>query len=849
MRTESFKARSGIAKNHMRFIVFIALALLILSIPNPILAHEEEYEKTEPEVPLTDWWVRITYPLENLLTENRLCKICVPEGIEDNGVGELQYYEYWPASTSLGCLADNPYVLMFTVTPTFPKLYWRIATADFYDGFGWAKTSESEIVEEFPARAEKIESIFTVNFSTGASRVSLPIPELETNLTNFEVSPHQTALRLYLDETADMYGIGMIGLGGQISVTYRATWHRAVIDESSINIQDIPQEIRNRYLQLPENLPEEVRSLAVQLKDPSLNAVDQILQVIRYLKTNFDYDSDLAFGKTTRTIERDWVLSFLKWKRGVCFDFNTALAIILRCQGIPARVNFGFKPSKNIENKILYFSSGAHSEAEVYLPPYGWVRFDATPPGNCPGSFCGVDDPAMTAFVDKGAAPGIGGEGSGQCSRCGATLQDHECPNCGNVEPVAETQKPLPTPTDIQLQINPEISTREKEIRFSAFLSAKNTPLSRENVEINDSTGNKKICTFITGADGWGHTNYSFSREETVGEHFITARFHGNENYGGASDTKLLLLYFPTTLNLELNADNVRRGSSLGFEGSLEDDFKQGIAGREISILLDGKPVEGIKVRTGSTGKFNASLAIGNDLNLGVHTLQAVFENQEEGYLPSQSHSRTFEVTEKAKEEAKLQENIPENTLVTDPVEENVRTAENTVFSDPTAEIAGIRVEELVIYIALAAIAIISLYGVSKYIKRRRAKAVKPQPPLRLLKRTLTQFGKGKKYRDGIIAAYHQLLGMLMSTGAYSVRPDQTARELSAELSAKIESFARKDFEEFVEVYEKAMFSDKGISKAEFDAASNKLYAAFGSVKLAEETGEEKSEEKGEGEG
>lgn len=275
--------------------------------------------------------------------------------------------------------------LLFTVSPANPVLYWRIYTADFYTGLGWSITTTEEIVDEFSETAVSGGTKnFTVNLNTTSSKTMLPVPPSETNLTQPLVSPSM-AFRLAQDKMADNYGI-ILGeplqpLIGNASVVYQASYHFKQIDRNLISLADLPDDIKNVYLQAP-TLPEEVVKLANELKDDSLNPLDQILKDINFFLTNFEYDINFKEGKSIRVIQEDWVASYLKWKKGICTDANTALTVILRLQGIPARITIGFKPSRVAEDKVYYYSDHAHAETEAYLPPYGWVRFDATPPGS-----------------------------------------------------------------------------------------------------------------------------------------------------------------------------------------------------------------------------------------------------------------------------------------------------------------------------------------------------------------------------------------------------------------------------------------------------------------------------------
>lgn len=274
----------------------------------------------------------------------------------------------------------EPGQLMFVVSPADPALYWRVLTADYYDGFQWLSTTRQSLTEELPKIEEvSIKQAFTVAYNTTKSEFFLPVPPSQAGLANPILSP-PIDYELYSDDVADVYRIKIIEPSDEVRITYQATWHHAEIDKRLVSLDDTPQQIRDIYLQLP-NLPSEVRELALELEYvPERNVVDQILRDVNYLLTHFEYDIDYLMGWSERTIGQDWVGSYLDRGKGVCLDAATALAVILRCQDIPSRLSVGFKPTKIIGDKIFYYSNTSHAETEVYLPPYGWVRFDATPP-------------------------------------------------------------------------------------------------------------------------------------------------------------------------------------------------------------------------------------------------------------------------------------------------------------------------------------------------------------------------------------------------------------------------------------------------------------------------------------
>ena len=69
-------------------------------------------------------------------------------------------------------------------------------------------------------------------------------------------------------------------------------------------------------------------------------------------------------------------------RRGYCQQFSGAMALLLRMDGIPARVGVGFKPRLYEPTRAEWVVRGidAHAWTEVFFPGVGWVSFDPTPP-------------------------------------------------------------------------------------------------------------------------------------------------------------------------------------------------------------------------------------------------------------------------------------------------------------------------------------------------------------------------------------------------------------------------------------------------------------------------------------
>lgn len=107
----------------------------------------------------------------------------------------------------------------------------------------------------------------------------------------------------------------------------------------------------------------------------------------------------------------DLVDFLLVSKRGYCQHFAGAMALMLRMNGIPARVAVGFTsdPGRFDPDRSSYeiLDRDAHSWVEVQFPGYGWVPFDPTPGRSVPNS-TSVSSPNYTREgVDITIDPGI----------------------------------------------------------------------------------------------------------------------------------------------------------------------------------------------------------------------------------------------------------------------------------------------------------------------------------------------------------------------------------------------------------------------------------------------------------
>lgn len=136
--------------------------------------------------------------------------------------------------------------------------------------------------------------------------------------------------------------------------------------------------IRTTYLQLPE-LDPRIPALAREIAGRERTPLDQARAIERYLPANYAYTLDLSGAASA-----DPLGHFLfDTRAGHCEYFASAMTIMLRTLGIPARYVNGFHGGEynDVGEDYIVRARHAHSWVEAYFPGYGWVTFDPTPPG------------------------------------------------------------------------------------------------------------------------------------------------------------------------------------------------------------------------------------------------------------------------------------------------------------------------------------------------------------------------------------------------------------------------------------------------------------------------------------
>jgi transglutaminase-like putative cysteine protease len=138
----------------------------------------------------------------------------------------------------------------------------------------------------------------------------------------------------------------------------------------------VPSQVEEVYLVLPGGLPQRVVDLAREVTAEAELPYARALALEAYLRS-FPYDLEVAKPPEGRDVV-DYFLFDLQ--RGYCDYFASAMVVMARSVGIPARLAVGYAMGRYDPQQGAYVvtEKDAHAWPELYFSDYGWIPFEPT---------------------------------------------------------------------------------------------------------------------------------------------------------------------------------------------------------------------------------------------------------------------------------------------------------------------------------------------------------------------------------------------------------------------------------------------------------------------------------------
>lgn len=159
-------------------------------------------------------------------------------------------------------------------------------------------------------------------------------------------------------------------------------------------------EASENFTSLPDNLPGRIYNLAKSLTQQKVSDYDKALAIESYFhRSDFKYDLYAEKASDDRDCNDYFIF---EGKRGGCAQFASAMVILARASGLPARYVEGFVAQEKdaVTGNYIVREKNAHAFPEVYISGFGWMVFEPTSSSEAPAD-------NLTGYL-KGAFRGLG---------------------------------------------------------------------------------------------------------------------------------------------------------------------------------------------------------------------------------------------------------------------------------------------------------------------------------------------------------------------------------------------------------------------------------------------------------
>jgi hypothetical protein len=278
---------------------------------------------------------------------------------------------------------ELPPIPASTLNMDVPRHYWRGTVYDKYLGTGWV--TSGWLAQNYRPNSPLIQGLLDgyrplhldVNMQQPQGKLfwsgilySADVPFR----VDWRVKPQSN---LFADQSALLQA-------DAFDVATDATSYHAETYVPAVSVEtlrrastDYPQEIRDRYLQLPKEVPQRVHQLAKEITLGNYNPYDKAKAIESYLRNKYPYDLKIPAPPQDRDVA-DYFLFDLK--KGYCDYYATAMVVLARSSGLPARFVSGYSTGyyDSLNAQYIVRDLNAHSWPEIYFPQIGWIEFEPT---------------------------------------------------------------------------------------------------------------------------------------------------------------------------------------------------------------------------------------------------------------------------------------------------------------------------------------------------------------------------------------------------------------------------------------------------------------------------------------
>jgi transglutaminase-like putative cysteine protease len=335
--------------------------------------------------------------------------VAVPSGLYTLQGADVYGSSGLPRYQSVGYPPQLSQDLVFTVsTGEFPPIagpdvplsvphyYWRTMIYDVYTGQGWS----SSLMQDIPLRASTPLVDIPPGYRIVRQQVHAFSEQNERTYWTGLLVESDSEMKIAWRLPPPLYPSPALAGDMLSSLTYGRDYSLVSILPQASEAQlraadsDYPPEVTGTYLRLPASVPERVFALARQLTADSSTPYDRALSIEAYLR-GFPYSLEVAPPPSGRDVV-DYFL--FTERKGYCSYYASAMVVLSRAAGLPARMVYGYSSGTYDPVKAQYEvrQADAHAWPEIYFPGIGWVEFEPTASQPVIARLAGEDAPVLS---------------------------------------------------------------------------------------------------------------------------------------------------------------------------------------------------------------------------------------------------------------------------------------------------------------------------------------------------------------------------------------------------------------------------------------------------------------------
>ena len=358
----------------LRMGVMLAFPALLLgwSVPSGELQERldrfQQFLQSDPITQMSEFWNRMFSP------------------VDAQGPATADYFGGDTLELGGAIRLGDQTVLVIDAPPD-RRYYWRSRVFDTYEAGRWTPAADIRLSTPSPPlnvsgsqdmARETVEQRVTIALNATRLVYTAPQPlqvDVSTRTDLFYTAPEDDPNR-YMNISV-IRPMQVIRRGQ----SYNATSLMSVASAGQLRAAGTayPDWVRNLYLYVSPSVTGRTAQLAVDIVNEAqaTTVYDQAKAIESWLRANILYNETIPRPPNGQD-PVDWVL--FDHREGYCNYYASAMIVMLRTLGIPARLAAGFAQGDwdPAQGGFVVTERDAHTWVEAYFPGYGWIEFEPT---------------------------------------------------------------------------------------------------------------------------------------------------------------------------------------------------------------------------------------------------------------------------------------------------------------------------------------------------------------------------------------------------------------------------------------------------------------------------------------